>query len=248
MQELDLYARLASAHVSGGVLAALPFAAEFNRGLEFGLKSLWADQRIRADIAVFHNRSEHQQLQQFRADRGTYILDGGSSTQSGWETELQGLVTRDLSLHASYGRVNARFDNGLKALTPKQTLYVGGELHFQPLANGIRPLLRMDATWQDRALPAPCLLGQAATPTGCSGTGNASLTQAVTLPARTDLSLRLTLDDIAWGRLVNGTLSVWMRNALGRRQLQFARDLGNGTVMGSFADPRTFGVELTLSL
>jgi iron complex outermembrane recepter protein len=54
---------------------------------------------------------------------------------------------------------------------------------------------------------------------------------------------RLGYINIPMGRMT-GEVNLWGQNLLNEHQLEFVRDLSNGTVMGTFQIPRTYGVEL----
>ena len=241
----SVYARLATGHMAGGVQSGIPFDPEFTRSLDIGFKSVLLDQRLHLNVAAFGAQVARQQLPLFSPTIGSYVLNAGNSQQTGIEVEMQARAGTDLDLHASYGYIRVHSSLGFAALTPPQTFSVGGEYRFARLrASGVLPTIRVDASWHDRAAIGPCQIGQSAKATGCVGTGDAALTQAVSLPPRTQLDLRLRFSDIRVGAQAAAGLSFWVRNALDSRKLQFARDMGNGTVMGSFEDPRTLGVTL----
>ncbi len=242
---LNAYARLSTAHISGGTLGGQSFAPEVDHGVELGLKFEGLQHRLRGSLAVFRTRVSHLQMQGFSLELGGLPVDGGSATKTGFEAEVQAQLLPALRLHASYGHIRDQIGNGFTTLAPTQTAYLGADYQFARLGNGALPSWRIDASWRDRTAPGPCLIEQSGDGTGCHGTGDLALTQAVTLPARVDLSTRLSLDEIPLGGRVLGRLSFWVRNLLDNRKLQFARDLSNGIVVGTFTAPRTLGVEFT---
>jgi iron complex outermembrane receptor protein len=238
------YVKYGTAHLSGGIQSGLAFAPESNRAIEAGIKSDLLNRRLRINAAVFQNKVGNQQLAQFSTTTGFQTLNVGRATQRGFELEVTARPISSLTLGANYGYVKATTDNGLASLTPKQTLYVSSEYRFAPIGNGMLPSLRVDVNWRDKQAAGACAVGFAATPSGCVSNGGTAMD--VQIPARTNLGARFSLADIALGANTSGRFSLWGRNLLNSDKLQFARDLGNGLVIGSFEEPRTFGVDFTV--
>jgi iron complex outermembrane receptor protein len=237
------YVKYGTAHLSGGIQSGLAFQPEGNRAIELGVKSdLW-NKRLRLNAAVFQNKVSNQQLAVFSTSTGFQTINVGKATQRGFEFEVTAKPLSALTLSANYGYVRATSEIGLASLTPKQTLFVSSEYRFAPLG-GMLPSVRLDVSWRDKQSAGACAAGFAATPTGCVSNGGTVLD--VQLPARTNVGARFNLADIALGANTSGRFSLWGRNLLNSDKLQFARDLGNGTVVGSFEEPRTFGVDFTV--
>jgi iron complex outermembrane receptor protein len=111
--------------------------------------------------------------------------------------------------------------------------------------NGSRLSFRVDAAWKDDANPGLCPVGSTTTPTGCINLESAdyALDKAVTMGARTDVGARIAWNDIPIGGMT-ARVSLWGRNLLDEDELEFSRDLSNGTVVGSFMVPLTYGIDV----
>ena len=128
-------------------LAPIQHAEETVWNYETGVKGATAGGRIRYDASVFQYYFDHFQTQRVVAPGVTQAFDGGRARGQGFETTLQGDVTRELTLFATYGFTDARFaaldDAGQPQayagdtfrLTARNTLSLGGTLSV-PLSDG----------------------------------------------------------------------------------------------------------------
>lgn len=241
------YAKASTGYLSGGVLGGLTFAPETIRSYELGLKSDLFDQRLRLNVAAFRAERENLQVLSFNPQRGTFLANGGSRTQKGVELELTAVPVDGLTLTANYGWVDFGSSGNTRVLAPESNAYVSGQYDFRPFTNGSYLSFRLDASWQDERFGLQCPLGATQDPAlGCTNLQNVnrSVDAALVQSATTLLGARLSLLDMAVGT-GEVKVSLWGRNLLDEDEPEFLRDLGNGTVIGSFMVPRTFGVDFS---
>lgn len=242
------YVKASTGYLSGGVIGGLAFAPETISSYELGLKSDLFDQRLRLNVAAFRAERDDLQVLSFSPQRGTFLANGGSRTQKGVELEVTAVPLDGLTLTANYGRVDFGTSGNTRVLAPESNAYVSGEYDFRPFANGSYLGFRVDAGWQDEHFGLQCPLGATQDPAlGCTNLQNVnrSVDAALVQDATTLVGARLSLFDIGVG---NGKakVSLWGRNLLDEDEPEFLRDLGNGTVIGSFMVPRTYGVDFSI--
>jgi len=90
-------------------LAPQIHAEETVWNFETGIKGSTPNQRIRYDASVFQYYFDHFQTQRVVAPGVIAPFDGGRASGQGFEATLQGDVTRELTLFATYGYTDARF-------------------------------------------------------------------------------------------------------------------------------------------
>ena len=106
--DLNTYLRIATGYKAGGSSEAAPIGAfgqtfqpENVTTYELGLKSLWFDRRLRANIAVFHSKFSDMQLQ-FDVDPANLAIvqsyNAGSATVNGAEFEFLFAPVPDFTL------------------------------------------------------------------------------------------------------------------------------------------------------
>lgn len=202
---------------------------------------------MRLNAAVFYSEVQDLQALTFSPAAGTLIVNTGESDQTGFEFELTAVPVDGLTLTANYGYIDINFDTNMRPLAPSSNAYGAVQYEFSPFGNGSQLSLRVDAAWKDDANPGLCPVGTTTTPTGCINLAAADLVldEAVTMGARTDLGARISLGEIPIGGLTS-RLSVWGRNLLDEDEIEFSRDLSNGTVVGSFQIPRTYGFDIRI--
>jgi iron complex outermembrane recepter protein len=248
-QDVHVYAKVGTAHVSGGVLGGLAFEPEKTTSYELGLKSDLLEQRLRLNVAAFRAEVSNYQFPSFTVQTGTIVINTGESEQQGVELELTAVPIDGLSLMLNYGYLDYEAENGHRPLAPRNTGYFGAEYEFPAFGNGSRLSARVDAAWEDDSFQAPCPVGATTVATGCTDLQNANLAldEAVKQEANAQIGARITLADIPFGGHLSGRVSLWGRNLLDTDELEFPTYLGNGTVVGSFQVPRTYGMDLTMS-
>ncbi|WP_170150200.1 TonB-dependent receptor [Parahaliea mediterranea] len=248
--DTSLYGKVATAHLSGGVLGGVSFDEEKIINYELGIKSDWLDKRVRLNAAVFHAKVDDLQTSEFSPSTGTIIINSGESTQDGIELELTALLWEGLTLNATYGYLNDDKEGDLRYLYPESNAYLGLQYDFPSTRWGLWSA-RLDASWEDESYGLACPVGASVGEGGnCINLDqvNRQLDRAITKGANTQLSARLTLAEIPLGgNGVQGRISLWGKNLLDTDELEFPRSLGNGTIVGTFQIPRTWGVDLSVS-
>ena len=156
--------------VAGNPLVATPFKEEELWTYEAGIKSEFWDNRMRLNAAVFYNDWSDLQLESFRflvpGDLGTNIeevLSVDDAESSGFEIELQALLTERFTLSAGLGYTDSEvtcacnftikggFDVALQGLTlpraPEVTANAVGEYRWPLRANEL--WLRAEVIYRD---------------------------------------------------------------------------------------------------
>ncbi len=248
MDDVSFYAKVGTAHLSGGVLGGLPFDPEKIQSFELGMKSMLMEQRLRLNAAVFHSKVENLQTASFSPATGTIILNTGETKQDGIEIEFTALLSNNLEIKGSYGYIDVKSDTNMRPMTPKSTAYLGFDYKIFTFANGSKLSVRVDANWKDDAYGLACPAGSTTTINGCTNLNLAvpDLDRKVVIGSSTDLAARVVLGEIPLWDEALGELSVWGRNLLDNDELEFPRSLGNGTVVGTFQIPRVYGVDLSV--
>lgn len=121
-EDVLLYATAARGFKSGGFdgrattdFAFTPFRPEFVWSYEGGAKTSWLDDHLVANAAIFYNNYTDIQVTSFGADPVTGVFvsrftNAAKARTYGAELELLAQPTRQLSLDASLGYLNARYD------------------------------------------------------------------------------------------------------------------------------------------
>ena len=91
-----------------------PTKEEENTTIEIGIKTEFADGRMRLNAALFHNEIEDMQRELNMGDPDVIVLQGtinaGDVTIKGLEIDFVGLITDNFSVSASYGYQDGEFD------------------------------------------------------------------------------------------------------------------------------------------
>jgi len=247
LPDINTYAKVNTGHLSGGVLGGLKFKEESIISYEVGAKTQFFDNRLRFNLAAFHSDVKNLQTLTFTPETGTIIINTGKPDQNGVEVEFTALLAEGLKVDGSYGYLDVNLDTNMRSLAPENTAYLGVQYDFPRFFDLGLIVARVDASWHDDTYGLVCPAGSTTTPGGCInlGAANKQLDNAVVQKANTQLSARLSLTDIPIGANTTGRISVWGRNLLDTDELEFPRDLGNGTVVGTFQVPRTYGVDVS---
>lgn len=256
--DLNFYGKISTGYLTGGIISGVKFDPETIKSYELGMKSQFLDNRLRVNVAVFQTEREHLQSVQFNAGTnpdvplGTYLADGGKSKQNGIELEVTALPMDGLTLTANYGHVNDHIDSGLRSLSPKNNAYLAAQYEVFTFSNGSHVDARVDGTWTDKHYQTNCPVGSTASVTdGCTNPSNspafAELDRLATTKANWQVGARLSLADIPLGRdNTRGRVSLWGKNLTNSDEVEFARDVGVGQVVGTFQQPRTYGVDFSV--
>ncbi|MDH3374296.1 MAG: TonB-dependent receptor [Gammaproteobacteria bacterium] len=88
--------------------AVVPLDPEFATNFELGLKTQFADNRVRLNASVF--TMDYTDLQVFRLVGSLLVGASAEATSSGLEIDLTALASEDWVLSASYGYLDAEYD------------------------------------------------------------------------------------------------------------------------------------------
>ena len=223
-----------------------PFAEEEIESWELGLKSEWWDNRLRVNGAIFTNDYTDIQIAQFEAGAGgasSKIVNAGAGTYEGFELEIVAAPIDGLTIEASYGYLDAQYDeflarnpatdqlediSGVTTVTqaPKNSGNVGVQYDFAPIEIG-QFSARMDVAYKDSFVFHPFN------------------NQFDSTDDRTLVNARLSLNNIAVG---DGELrvSLWGKNITDEEYRNWGIDFGSLGFAGDvYGEPRTYGIDLS---
>ncbi len=118
--DVRLYGSVTRGFTSGGynteaataAIAAQPFAPETVTNYEIGLKAEFWGRRLQANLAAFHSKyADKQELYFNTSTRVLTILNASEATMDGVEAEFVLRPTRQLTLGAAYGYLDATYDS-----------------------------------------------------------------------------------------------------------------------------------------
>ncbi|HEX2592410.1 MAG TPA: TonB-dependent receptor [Rhizomicrobium sp.] len=92
-----------------GALQKAPYNPEYVWSYEAGLKSMWADGRLRANVDVFHYDYSNLQVTQYAIGK-TIITNAATAKANGVEGEFTAIPIDDLTLNATVAYLDATFD------------------------------------------------------------------------------------------------------------------------------------------
>ena len=243
---------------SGSLVAWGPYDDMQNDAYEIGVKSMWLDNRVRLNAAVFYQNLTDMQAQVNVIDNGNWITqvqNAAEATIKGFEIETLLKVIDGLDISAGYGYVDAEYD---KFMSPDPRLPVGSPavdvsndrgFEFTPkhsynlslnytfpqfLPNGdLRA--RLDWSGMSKHVFTPVL----------------STNKDIAQDGYSLLNLRLAWEDVQVGCCNDGRLAVaaWVRNLADKEYRIGGYDFDGGPVHGRLAtsqygEPRTYGIDV----
>jgi iron complex outermembrane recepter protein len=261
-QDVNIYLKYATGFKSGGYNDVASTNAEFLQGFdaetmttyELGLKSLLFKNRVQVNAAVFYNDYKDYQADVYVPEAlGIGVQNAAKATSSGVELEISALLVDDLELTLNYGYLDFKFDeyltpdnydinhNGNRAeiIDVKGARDVPYNMRHNASA-GLRysrdvgigtALARLDYSFRDRHYfsgdPATSLKPQQ------YGLWNA----------------RIGLDDIKLGGERSLSVDFWCRNLFDKEYIVSGFVYTGaypvqGMAVGTFGDPRSFGVDV----
>ncbi|CAB1369345.1 TonB-dependent receptor [Denitratisoma oestradiolicum] len=250
---MNVYAKYATGFVSGGILQGTAFQPETAKSYEAGFKGSFMDNSLRFNAALYEMKRRDLQIEGFAAT-GYVLQNVGKSRSDGVELELTYVPMEGLTLNGSYGYTRVKTDGQIRTSQPRQTASFGFDYEFQRLANGVRPSFRMDASWRDDIRHLSCPAGLSQVALGC-GTldaygnpeiANPTLDRQAIVKAQTLLSARFTLREIRLGAHGTAAVSLWGRNLLNNDKPDYIYTLGGNNITGTFQQPRTYGIDLSV--
>ena len=243
---VNVYGKASTGYLTGGVLGGSVFKPETVTSYELGLKSDLFENHLRLNIAGFYQKRDDVQTLTFSPAAGTQVADGGGTKQDGVEVEATYAPVEALRFNLSYGYVHTDNNLNVRSLIPKQNAFGSVDWDFVRFRTGSALRAHVDASWRSDAYGLSCPAGSTLSLTqGCTNLASADYTldgQSV-MKSYVLLGARLGWINIPMGSMT-GEVDVWGRNLLDKHELEFVRDLSNGTVIGTFQAPRTYGVEL----
>jgi iron complex outermembrane receptor protein len=264
-QDVNVYAKYATGFKSGGYNDVASTNAEFLQGFdaetmktyEIGLKSLWFKNRVQLNAALFYNDYEDYQADVYVPEAlGIGVQNAAQAAASGVELEFSALLTDDLEFTLNYGYLDFKFDeyltpdnfdingngNRTEIIDVKNDRVVPYNMRHN-VSSGLRysrdvgfgkALARIDYTFRDKHY--------------FSGDPNSSLK-----PEQYGLwNARVGLDDIPLGNDRALSVDLWCKNLLDEEYIVSGL-VFQGTypakamAVGTFGDPRSFGVDLKLT-
>ncbi|GAA4879157.1 TonB-dependent receptor [Ferrimonas pelagia] len=101
-----------------------PADPERTDSYELGMKSMWADDRLQLNVAVFYNDNSNLQVTEFR-DNVRLMLNSGSSTSRGVELEMVANPFANLFINGSYGYYKTENDSSEFDFEPNDSASLG---------------------------------------------------------------------------------------------------------------------------
>ena len=225
--DIRAYARFATGYLSGGFIGGLAFRKETIDSYEIGLKGDFLDNRLRVNAAVFHTDRQNIQTLTFSPATGTQIISAPKGRENGFELEFTAVPTDGLTISTSVGYLDQN-QTGVNSLSPKFTVSNSIQYDLPSFDNGSYISLRVDGFLKDKRLSDPVVQPS---------------NLVTTLPSHYDINARISLSEIpVGGGYVK--VSAWVQNLTNNKELEFARDLSNGSQIGVFQVPRTYGLDL----
>ena len=244
-RDVNVYAKWSRGYKTGGYNLRASTIARFAEGygperldsFEFGLKSSWLDNRLRANVAVF--RANYRDIQvNIQSDPEnpavTDIFNAGEARIQGIELDLTAKPSRALTVNANYAFLDAGYRRITDQITganiasrfnfveaPRHTLTVGAEWTLPETPLGV-PSATVDYYMQSRKFSS--------TTDARYIVGDYGL-----------LNARLSLSEIPVG-FGKWRLSAYARNLTDTKY--YIANFSAGLPAAFFGEPRTYGIEL----
>ncbi len=248
------FARVSTGYKAGGFSprAAIPsaFGAEEATAYEAGLKTEWFDNRVRANLALYHTIYDDLQISQFLANTSgssAVIVNAGKATIQGFELELAAAVTDALTLTGMWGYTDPEYDKYMyrdpvsnqlidvsdKARfgqVTKSNWSIGAEYTFQPLSFG-ELSMRLDYAQSSKRDMFPL-------------DWETPFHKEISDPGRKNLSARVSLGNMQLGNGGTWELGVWGDNLTNHDNVGDGIDFGQLGFAGKYwLEPRRYGID-----
>ena len=257
-EDLNVYFTHSTGYNAGGFNAraasttsfSFPVQEEEITSFELGMKAEWWDNRLRTNVAFFHNNFDDIQIAQFEAGSGgasSRLVNAGEATYWGLELDMLAVLAEGLTADLTYGYLDAEFDKYLarnpatdqevdiSAVTtvpaaPKHTANIGLQYDFRPFDFGAVSM-RMDATYTDKSTFHPFQ------------------NQYDSAGDRWLLNARISLNEIDVGAGGKLRVSLWGKNLTDKEYREWGIDFASlgfaGVVYGR---PRTYGIDFVYQM
>lgn len=261
-EELSTYLRYATGYKAGGYFSRAPIAfqqpfdEETLKSIEFGLKSQWLDNRLRANLAVFYSEYDDLQISQFVPGTGgavSVLNNAGKANYTGAELEIVAIPMTGLTLNLSYGWLDPEYDEydffdpsgqicgapgttcdvtdrGIFATTPESTVALGAQYEFAPFSFGALSA-RVDVTYNDGYT---------------FGTIEISEPERIESSDHTLVNARIMLDQIGLVQTGSLRLALWGKNLTDEEYRTYS--IGNFEALGFttviYNEPLSWGLDV----
>lgn len=251
------FARISTGYKAGGFSprsdSLVSFKPEKATAYELGLKSEWFGRRLRTNLSLFQTDYEDLQVQQFRSGSGgasSDTVNAAEATFRGVELEIQALLAEGLTLDASYGYIDPKYDEyifrdprtntvvDVSAVArfsnlARKSLHVGAEYAFQPFSVG-QFSARLD--WFDRS-------ERYFYPLDSINIYN----EQVKDPGTENLRARLAIGGMPLGGDGTWEVALWGDNLTDHDNVGYGIDFGGLGFGGRFfTEPRRYGIDVVL--
>ena len=229
-QDLNVYARVATGYVSGGILHGAAYKPTTNTTYEAGMKSDWFNRRARLNVALFREDQTDLQVLQFRPGQGQFLTNTGDNRTYGVEVEASVNPFEGMTLSAGLGNQTFKKRGTARVAQPKTNLSLSAEYNTPALDSGIYGALRLDGTYissysnQAVALTDPAMDAKTFT------------------RSYWEWNVRASVLDIPTG-FGTGKLSGWVRNLGNVRRVSYVANFGV-YIPGTLNHPRTYGLDI----
>ncbi len=257
------YAKYSTAFVSGGSVAGYGFDPEEAESWEAGAKADFFDGRLRSNFAVFDVTYDHLQTAQAGANVpgaeniAVLVVDGGKLSARGFELELTALPLEGLTLGATLGYQDAKYDevtdlvaqtvfatgplafpnsDFLPTLTPEWNGNLSANYETDPVFGSAYLAFGITGTWRDDVRLDSNPGRAAATPFGV----------AEFTPASWIVNARASLKSIEFGDHLVGEIALWGHNLTDNDEITFATNFG-AFPSGTFEQERSYGVDFVVN-
>ena len=258
--DINLYGKVSTGYRAGGYNVRAtnveafrsPYDQENLTSWELGWKTQWMDQSLRFNGAVFYMQYEDQQVPQFEAGSGgasNRIVNAGESTVSGLELELAWLPALGLSVTASYGYQETRYDTFVTAgQNPVSGLPTGQNVDIADVARSASPR-NSGALMVGYEFPASAW-GVFSLRADASYTGKQVFAPLLNLYDASDshtlLNARATLASVPLAEgLGELELALWGKNMTNEKYREFGIDFGQlGFAINNYGNLASYGVDI----
>jgi outer membrane receptor protein involved in Fe transport len=217
----------------------IPYQPEYLWNYELGLKGLWLDGSLSADLTLFYMDREDAQLSQssqqvpFDPNSFVFVTYNGDARAYGLEASVSWQINETWQLHGSLGLLNTKIRESEKTVAVSPNAVNRDLAHAPPYTINIGTTYTAPGGWFAR-------LDINAIDAYYFDISHNQQSDAYQL-----VNLRLGKQWSAWG------LSAWIRNLFDEdyatRGFYFGNEppLFENTLYTRFGDPRTYGVTLT---
>ncbi len=135
-EDVNIYASLTKGYKAGGFNPTIErpqdevYNPEYSWNYEAGIKSVWLEDRLTANLSVFYiDWKDQQVIQSVPSGHGIMTKNAGKSTSKGIEFESRYKFNRNFNFALALGYTDAQFDEYVKNAT---TDYSGNEIPLVP--------------------------------------------------------------------------------------------------------------------